>query len=71
MQIINPLQYYFFNLILPLMVVVIIVIIVVFAYKMGTTGRSTGKAIVLVICPYCGAKTEQGREKCQKCGANL
>ncbi|MFW9918545.1 MAG: hypothetical protein ACFFED_03030 [Candidatus Thorarchaeota archaeon] len=29
------------------------------------------EAKVLVICPYCGAKTEQGLAKCQKCGASL
>ena len=28
-------------------------------------------AKVFVICPYCGAKTEQGITKCQKCGADL
>lgn len=28
-------------------------------------------AKVLVICPYCGSKTEQGITKCQKCGADL
>ena len=28
-------------------------------------------AKVLVICPYCGAKTEQGIAKCQKCGADI
>jgi hypothetical protein len=28
-------------------------------------------AKVFVICPYCGAKTEQGLSKCQKCGADL
>lgn len=26
---------------------------------------------VLIICPYCGAKTEQGIMKCQNCGADL
>lgn len=26
---------------------------------------------VLVICPYCGAKTEQGITNCRNCGANL
>ncbi|MDF1538509.1 MAG: hypothetical protein P1Q69_06370 [Candidatus Thorarchaeota archaeon] len=26
---------------------------------------------VLVICPYCGAKTEQGLAKCQNCQADL
>lgn len=28
-------------------------------------------AKVFVICPYCGAKTEQGIMKCQNCGADL
>ena len=32
---------------------------------------TTEAARVLVICPYCGAKTEQGLTKCQKCGADL
>jgi len=38
------------------------------------TGPSTAlppDAKVLVICPYCGAKTEQGLAKCQKCNADL
>ena len=38
------------------------------------TGPSAGvapEAKVLVICPYCGAKTEQGLAKCQKCGADI
>jgi hypothetical protein len=26
---------------------------------------------VLIICPFCGAKTEQGLLKCQNCGADL
>ena len=26
---------------------------------------------VLIICPYCGAKTEQGLLKCQNCKADL
>jgi hypothetical protein len=26
---------------------------------------------VFVICPFCGAKTEQGLAKCQKCNADL
>jgi len=26
---------------------------------------------VLVVCPYCGAKTEQGLSKCQNCQADL
>lgn len=28
-------------------------------------------AKVLIICPYCGAKNEQGILKCQKCKADL
>jgi hypothetical protein len=37
-----------------------------------TAPAATGAApTVLVICPYCGAKTEQGLAKCQKCGADL
>lgn len=28
-------------------------------------------AKVLVLCPYCGSKTEQGLPNCQKCGADL
>lgn len=31
----------------------------------------TGSAKVLVLCPYCAAKTEQGLPHCQKCGADL
>lgn len=26
---------------------------------------------VLIICPFCGGKTEQGLLSCQKCGAQL
>jgi ribosomal protein L40E len=26
---------------------------------------------VLVICPFCGAKNEQGAPKCANCGAQL
>lgn len=33
--------------------------------------RAIAPAAVLVICPYCGAKTEQGLQNCQKCGADL
>ncbi|MBY8998193.1 MAG: hypothetical protein KGD60_10700 [Candidatus Thorarchaeota archaeon] len=29
------------------------------------------EAKVLVICRYCGSKTEQGITKCQNCGAEL
>ncbi|MHA1734897.1 MAG: zinc ribbon domain-containing protein [Candidatus Thorarchaeota archaeon] len=28
-------------------------------------------AKVLIICPYCGNKTEQGKTKCEHCGATL
>ncbi len=35
------------------------------------TGTPSGGAVVLVICPYCGAKTEQGVARCQVCGAKL
>ena len=34
-------------------------------------GRAAGDAKVLVICPYCGAKNEQGLTKCQNCQADL
>ncbi len=34
-----------------------------------TTTREVVK--VLVVCPYCGAKTEQGLAKCQNCKADL
>jgi len=44
----------------------------------GDTFKRTGPAVgvspdakVLVICPYCGAKTEQGLAKCVKCGADI
>ncbi len=34
----------------------------------ATAGRD---AVVLVVCPYCGAKNEQGLTHCQNCGAEL
>ena len=37
----------------------------------GTTTREREIVKVLVICPYCGGKTEQGYPKCQKCGADI
>ncbi len=37
--------------------------------SVATVSSDTVK--VLVICPYCGAKTEQGIAKCQKCGADM
>ncbi len=36
-----------------------------------TTTREREVVKVLVICPYCGAKTEQGLSKCQNCQADL
>ena len=43
------------------------------AYR--TSGATTTKereiVTVLVICPYCGAKTQQGVSKCQNCQADL
>ncbi len=35
------------------------------------TTREREVVKVLVICPYCGAKTEQGLAKCQNCQADL
>ena len=29
------------------------------------------KQLVLVVCPYCGHKNEQGITKCEKCGASV
>ena len=29
------------------------------------------KRLVLVICPYCGHKNEQGITKCENCGASI
>lgn len=37
----------------------------------GTSMRERETVKVLVICPYCGAKTEQGLSKCQNCQADL
>lgn len=37
----------------------------------ATTTREREIVKVLVICPYCGAKTEQGIGKCQNCKADL
>ncbi|MHA2426042.1 MAG: hypothetical protein ACXAEF_14725 [Candidatus Thorarchaeota archaeon] len=39
-------------------------------YAQPTT-REREVVKVLVICPYCGAKTEQGLAKCQNCKADL
>ena len=37
----------------------------------GVTTKEREIVTVLVICPYCGAKTEQGIGKCQNCQADL
>jgi len=37
----------------------------------GATTKEREVVKVLVICPYCGAKTEQGISKCQNCQADL
>lgn len=39
--------------------------------KDGVTVTTTQTAKVLVVCPFCGSKTEQGLTNCQKCGADL
>ena len=39
--------------------------------RAGPTTGVSPDAKVLVICPYCGAKTEQGLAKCVKCGADI
>jgi len=39
--------------------------------KDGVTITTTQTAKVLVVCPFCGSKTEQGLTNCQKCGADL
>jgi ABC-type nitrate/sulfonate/bicarbonate transport system permease component len=39
-----------------------------------THGNTTGTQVitrVLVVCPYCGSKNEQGILKCQNCSAEL
>ena len=39
-----------------------------------THGNTTGTQVitrVLVVCPYCGSKNEQGILKCQHCSAEL
>ena len=43
------------------------------AVTTGSTGTTKEREVVkvLVICPYCGAKTEQGVGKCQNCQADL
>ncbi|TFG30699.1 hypothetical protein EU528_07865 [Candidatus Thorarchaeota archaeon] len=40
-------------------------------YSAASTTREREIVKVLVICPYCGAKTEQGIGKCQNCQADL
>ena len=42
------------------------------AYKAPSTTTKEKEGVkVLIICPHCGAKTEQGISKCQKCQADL
>ncbi|MBN2230041.1 MAG: hypothetical protein JW779_10685 [Candidatus Thorarchaeota archaeon] len=41
------------------------------AYTSSSTTKEREVVKVLVICPYCGAKTEQGIGKCQNCQADL
>ena len=41
------------------------------SYSAPTTTREREIVKVLVICPYCGAKTEQGISKCSNCQADL
>ncbi|TET07953.1 MAG: hypothetical protein E3J86_11700 [Candidatus Thorarchaeota archaeon] len=38
---------------------------------MARQRKGASDAKVLVICPYCGAKTEQGITRCEKCGGDL
>ncbi len=33
--------------------------------------RVSEQQLVLVVCPYCGAKTEQGKTNCQSCNAKI
>lgn len=46
-------------------------------YKLGGTENANefftddSSTKVLIVCPFCGGKTEQGLLKCQKCGAAL
>lgn len=40
-------------------------------HSTATTTREREVVKVLVICPYCGAKTEQGLSKCSNCQADL
>ncbi len=42
-----------------------------YAAPATSTTREREIVKVLVICPYCGAKTEQGIGKCQNCQADL
>ncbi len=39
--------------------------------KESATSAPVSEAKVFVICPYCGAKVEQGITKCHKCGAEI
>lgn len=39
--------------------------------KKSTISTPVSEAKVFIICPYCGAKVEQGITKCHKCGAEI
>lgn len=58
-------------------IAVIITIIIIIALKRRRSKPSSvlpplpSNAKVLIICPYCGAKTEQGLTSCKKCNAEL
>ncbi|MFW9848515.1 MAG: hypothetical protein ACFFF4_05210 [Candidatus Thorarchaeota archaeon] len=72
---------------LLVIVVVIVVPLIVFVRKRSRTPSSgptpiatkeetkvverTVEKIVLVVCPYCGAKNEQGMTKCQSCQGDI
>ena len=54
-----------FGLLFPLAIVAGIVL------AGGVFFTRSHRPTVLIVCPFCGAKTEQGRLKCEKCGADL
>ncbi len=81
----EPTFYPVVNLIMPLLIFIVLpggvcLEIVAFARRRQTVKKDSSpespreKIVterVLVICPYCGAKTEQGLLKCQNCRADL
>lgn len=52
-------------------VVVIIAVAAISRRRIHPTPVVSPDARVLIVCPYCGAKNEQGILKCQSCGARL